>query len=106
MSLANTSKNSIFLITPFDLKIGEILLLFIPTGKDIRVFENLEMGLHIRQKPYWVKFILDINEKKSIKIINENITHLSLFLSTKHKILSINDLKAIRNRYKNHKYVC
>lgn len=89
----NNTEMSNHSITPFSIEKGDIILLFIPAGKDIRVCENVELGLKTKQKPYWVEFNLDVTYSKAIKEINDNIAYLSSFLSLQNELVKKDTLK-------------
>nr|WP_321450321.1 hypothetical protein [uncultured Carboxylicivirga sp.] len=89
----NFKKDSILSISPFVLEKGNIILLSVPIGKDIRVCEGLEFEVYI--KPYWVSFNIDVFDKNVLNTLKENSSYLAPFLTIGLENLSMNQLKNI-----------
>lgn len=93
--IRNITENRNFSIAPFSLKQGNIMLLFIPAGESIKVCENNNIGFDVKQKPYWVKFTLEVMNSIVIRMINDNIVYLSPFFSFRHDSFTKKSLKQL-----------
>jgi hypothetical protein len=87
-----------YAISPFSLKEGEALLMFLHHPEDIFFCKNQEKYLDISERPYWVKHTTDKINRKSLKIISEHIDYLAPFLTesfSQHKTFKKRDFYSI-----------
>jgi hypothetical protein len=70
-------------ISPFSLNNGEVMLLSLPAGIDVKFCKrNKEQSIKINYQPYWVKFSIEKIDKESIDIVNQNIEYLRPYFSS------------------------
>lgn len=74
-------------IVPFNFKLGDIALFFMPFDKDIKICEKLkELLPYVIYQPYWVEFNTEKMDNDKVRLIEDNISYLRPFFGMEYHL--------------------